>query len=97
MGKLLHFFYLILLQHLTAQEFTYLGNYNEPEVADHLELVDDFMTYANMLRTEPALPESYLFPDYNPQCISAGYDKNFELAEVAAVGEIEFDHLIHLS
>ncbi len=97
MGKLLQFFYLILLQHLPAQEFTYLGNYNEPEVADHLELVDDFMTYANMLRTEPALPESYLFPDYNPQCISAGYDKNFELAEVAAVGEIEFDHLIHYS
>ncbi|MFV8282744.1 DUF4114 domain-containing protein [Christiangramia marina] len=85
MKTLLHFFCLILLQQVTAQQFQYLGEYDGLGVPKYLEPVDDYVSAESMAMIDAALPESYPVPDYNPHYISAGYDTNIELAEDAAV------------
>lgn len=85
MKTLLHFFCLILIQQVAAQQYQYLGGYDSQGVPDYLEPVDDYISAESMAMIDAALPESYPVPDFNPHYISAGYDTNIELEKDAAV------------
>lgn len=68
-----------------GQNYQFLGEYDSLGVPLYLESPGDVVTQATHDLVNNSLPESYPVPIYNPQYISAGYDTDIELLEVADV------------
>ncbi|UAB86107.1 DUF4114 domain-containing protein [Zunongwangia sp. SCSIO 43204] len=68
----------------TAQDYKFLGTYDDQGVPDYL-VGRDNISAATMQMISDALPEGYPVPDYNPHYITAGYDTDLILDKDAAV------------
>ncbi|MDN3595091.1 DUF4114 domain-containing protein [Zunongwangia endophytica] len=68
----------------SAQNYNFLGTYDNQGVPDYLVGRDD-ISAETIQRISDALPEGYPVPDYNPHYISAGYDTDLILDKDAAV------------
>ncbi|WBL24909.1 DUF4114 domain-containing protein [Zunongwangia sp. HGR-M22] len=84
MKALLLLFSLLFSIALSAQNYKFLGTYDDQGVPDYLVGRDD-ISAETMQMISDALPEGYPVPDYNPHYISAGYDTDLILDKDAAV------------
>lgn len=81
---LLTVFFAFISCSLVAQNYTYMGSYNNLGVPDYLSPADELKP-GFLSRVNASLPESYPVPFYNPDYIATGVETNIVLQDSANI------------